>query len=215
MRQDELEGEQQEAGERGELQRRLASRHEVEARSRRAATSTSSARCSRCRSGSPRRGTAASPRSRTATSGRAGSSIVRSVEDVRAWIGCRGRGAGPRTRRRWRRGSRPRTSAFARGLRQPVGVRRPQRDEQQRRRTSSSRRAPPTRRAPTGTRRGSVRRAGTRAGVASFEFELDAYCVNGNAAQANASVTASRRPAMRQPSSASSPRQAGRAAIEP
>ena len=37
----------------------------------------------------------------------------------------------------------------------------------------------------------------------SFVFELDAYCVNGYAAHANASVAASRKPPKRRPTSQS------------
>ena len=39
--------------------------------------------------------------------------------------------------------------------------------------------------------------------IASFVFELDTYCVNGYAAQANGSVTASRTPPNRRPTSSS------------
>ena len=43
--------------------------------------------------------------------------------------------------------------------------------------------------------------------IESFVFELETYCVNGYAAQANASVTASRSRPKRQPTSASPIRQ--------
>ena len=47
--------------------------------------------------------------------------------------------------------------------------------------------------------------------IASFVFEFDAYCVNGYAAQANASVAASRGPPKRRPTSAEpEQRRAGR-----
>ena len=39
--------------------------------------------------------------------------------------------------------------------------------------------------------------------IASFVFEFETYCVNGYAAQANASVAASRSPPKRRPTSAS------------
>ncbi len=39
--------------------------------------------------------------------------------------------------------------------------------------------------------------------IASFVFELDAYCVNGHATHANARVAASRGPPKRRPTSAS------------
>ena len=39
--------------------------------------------------------------------------------------------------------------------------------------------------------------------IASFVFELDAYCVNGHAAHVNAAVAASRGPPKRRPTTAS------------
>ena len=82
------------------------------------------------------------------------------------------------------------------------------------RRTSSRPRTRRTRRAPrreVQSQKPQIRKAGM---IASFVFELEAYCVNGYAAQANASVTPSRLPPNRRPTSPSPSRQSRSNAID-
>ena len=190
MRQHELEAEQQRGGERGELERRLAAREERDATAP-TTSSTSSTCCTTCRSGIPRRGTGPSPRARTATRGRAAS---RACGPRRRAPRASGFGSSSSTenaseRRDGEAGeeaehsaagrARPGTTAQSGATSSGANFVQP----------ASARNAPRAQRRPSTSQKPQIRNAGR---IASFVFDLDAYCVNGYAAHANASVAASR-----------------------